>query len=389
MSAEAFPGTPPGNPSPPPAETTADRNLPGPLALDPVGIGMADPAPLVPPDRPDRPAPEVGTGYELFLVSFTGNSKCRVTEDRTAAEHLADSAHTSWLHIVARDAPATERLLTEDLGFHPVAAEDALTDDERPELKEFGDYVFFVIPAVVRTENPVDFRIAEVAFFLRGHAFVTVVRETVPSLRRWHDRLVGRDTVKDPRAGFLMHAVLDTLIDDYFPVMDDIEEAVDRISDALYSEDEGDDEAGGIKEMIRLKQRNLRLRRSLAPVREVLNGLQRRDLDVIPDDLRPYVQDVYTNSMRIIESLDMSRDSLSNLFDVRLSVTNNRLNVVVERMTAISTCLMLATLVAGIYGMNFKNMPELDWRYGYPLSLALMLLLAGGALLIFKRKRWI
>lgn len=324
-------------------------------------------------------------------MSFSGTAKVRVDESCDVAAHLRDPSRTSWLHIVAHDVPTTERYLVDALGFHPIAAEDALTDDERPELKEFSDHLFFVIPAVVRNAEPLDFRMAEVAFFLREHALVTVVREAVPSLAHWHDRLVGRETMRDPRAAFLMHAVLDTLVDDYFPIMDDIEEAVDRISDSLYTDTRvtAEDETVHIRGMIRLKQSNLRLRRSLAPVREVLNGLQRRDLDLIADDLRPYLQDVYTNSMRIIESLDMSRDSLSNLFDVSLSVTNNRLNQVVERMTAISTCLMLATLVAGIYGMNFKFMPELDWRLGYPLSILLMVALSGGALLYFKRKRWI
>ncbi|RYG88295.1 SDR family NAD(P)-dependent oxidoreductase, partial [bacterium] len=140
--------------------------------------------------------------------------------------------------------------------------------------------------------------------------------------------------------------------------------------------------------MLRLKQNNLRLRRSIAPVREVTNGLMRRDQEYIPDDLRPYIQDVYSNTLRILESLDLSRDALSNLFEVRLSVTNNKLSEVVERMTAISTALVISTLIAGIYGMNFEHMPELKWLYGYPFALGLMIVLSGGTLLLFKRLRW-
>lgn len=339
-------------------------------------------------NAPEAPSAEAKAPYELYLVSFTGREKCRVSEGRSAIEHLKDTENTSWLHVIANDVAATERMLTADLGFHPVAAEDALTDDERPELKEFDDHLFFVIPAVVRDAKPGYFEIHEVAFFLREHAFVTVVREPVPALASWHDRLVGRRSIKEPRAPFLMHAVLDTLIDDYFPVMDDIEEAVDAISDRLYDEDEDRGERRAMRRMLRLKQNNLKLRRAIAPVREVVNGLLRRDLETIPDDLRPYMHDVYTNTMRIIESLDMSRDALSNLFEVRLSVTNNRLSEVVERMTAISTALFVSTLVTGIYGMNFKHMPELEWIYGYPFALVLMAVLSGGTLLFFKRKRW-
>lgn len=288
---------------------------------------------------------------------------------------------------MAHNVAATSRLLTDELGFHPIAAEDALTDDERPELKEFADHLFFVIPAVVRGSEVGKFEIHEVAFFLREHAFVTVVREPVPALATWQTRLVGRQTIKEPRAAFLMHAVFDTLIDDYFPVMDDIEEAVDSISDGLYN-DEDQGQRRTMRRMLRLKQNNLRLRRSISPVREVVNGLLRRDLETIPDDLRPYMQDVYTNTMRIIESLDMSRDALGNLFEVRLSVTNNRLSEVVERMTAVSTALIVSTLVTGIYGMNFDHIPELKWAYGYPFALGLMVVLSGGTLLIFKRLRW-
>ena len=309
-------------------------------------------------------------------------------EGRTISEHLNDPAHTSWLHIVAHDIPATMKLLTEEFGFHPIAAEDALTDDERPELKEFDDSVFFVIPAVVVGDRPWNFEIHEVAFFLRDHSFVTVTRQPVPALASWHDRLVGRNEVREPRAAFLMHAVLDTLIDDYFPVMDGIEEAVDGISDSFYEGNIDRDERRSLKRMLRLKQNNLRLRRAIAPVREVTNGLLRRDLESIPDDLRPYLQDVYSNTLRVLESLDLSRDALSNLFEVRLSVTNNKLSEVVERMTAISTALIMSTLIAGIYGMNFEHMPELKWIYGYPFALGLMVLLSGGTLLLFKRLRW-
>lgn len=309
-------------------------------------------------------------------------------EGRTIAQHLNDPDHTSWLHIVAHDVPATMKLLTEEFGFHPVAAEDALTDDERPQLKEFDDSLFFVVPAVVVGARPQDFEIREVAFFLRGHSFVTVVREPVPSLAHWHDRLVGRNEIREPRAAFLMHAVFDTLIDDYSPVMDRIEEAVDEISDSFYEGDVDRDDRRALKRMLRLKQNNLRLRRAIAPVREVANGLLRRDLEAIPDDLRPYIQDVYSNTLRILESLDLSRDALSNLFEVRLSVTNNKLSEVVERMTAVSTALIVSTLVTGVYGMNFRHIPELNWLYGYPFALGLMALLSGGTLLLFKRLRW-
>ena len=320
-------------------------------------------------------------------MSFTGHEHSAPDPTRNAIEHVRDTSHTHWLHIRAREYEPTMKLLTEGLGFHPLLADDALTDDERPELKELDDVLFFVVPAAVRSV-PEDAKIVEVAFFLRENALVTVALDEVPSLATWQERLVGRKTVKEPRPAFLMHAVLDTLVDDYFPILDDFEEAVEAASAEFY-EDKDVDDRESVKRIIRLKSSNLRLRRALSPLRDVLNNLQRPDLVPIPDELRPYVQDVHTNVRRLVETLDAGRDSVSNLFEIRLSLTNTRLSQTVEKITAISTSLFFCTVISGIYGMNFDHMPELKWRYGYPFALGLMLLSVAGVLLYFRRKRWI
>jgi magnesium transporter len=178
--------------------------------------------------------------------------------------------------------------------------------------------------------------------------------------------------------------ILDRIVDDYIPLMETIEDDVDTISDSIMSGG-----SGHIHELMALKRRLQQLRRRMAPLREVINSLLRRDVAMIKDETRPYFQDVYDHAVRVLESVDLQRDTLTSLVDVHLSVVSNKLNEVMKKMTVISTVLMTAALVAGIYGMNFESIPELHWKYGYAYSFGLMFLLSGLILVAFKRQNWI
>jgi magnesium transporter len=182
-----------------------------------------------------------------------------------------------------------------------------------------------------------------------------------------------------------IYSLLDALVDGYFPVIDAISEEIEEIESAMFGPRPGPHQA----EIFGLKRELLNLRKVLAPEREVLNTLIRRDEPVLGEQSLPYFQDVYDHIFRVLDTVDLNREQLSGLLDAHLAVVSNRLNMIMKRMTALATILMSVTLVASNYGMNFDVMPELHWAYGYPWALGMMVVVGVILTVIFKRVDWL
>jgi magnesium transporter len=301
----------------------------------------------------------------------------------TALARYKKGTEVTWIHIFDDDAVAVAKQLEEDFHFHPIAIEDAVGRDERPELKEFDDHVFLVAPAVLgfgKGEDDYD----EVGIFVKGQTLVTVSHAKIPCLlnlwKRWETKMI----ISKPEVGYLVFALLDSILDDYFPQLDAIEDRVDEISDQIY---EGDTHR--MRDLLGIKRQMLHMRRRLGPFRDVMNSLLRRDLDFVTESVAPYFHDLFDNTLRLTELVDTNRDALTGLLDIHLSAVSNNLNQVMKKMTVISTVLMSCALIAGIYGMNFKYMPELGWVNGYPMSIGIMVATTLGILWLFKRKDWL
>jgi magnesium transporter len=185
--------------------------------------------------------------------------------------------------------------------------------------------------------------------------------------------------------GSLLYSLLDSMIDVYFPLVDQIGDAVDEVQDAIFAQAD----RRALQRLSELRRTLLRVRRVLAPEREVVNTLLRRDKPILPVDTTPYFHDLYDHVVRLIDTIDTHRDMLSTATDSYLSVTSNNLNEVMKLMASWSIILMSMTLIAGVYGMNFAVMPELTWPLGYPLALLMMLAVGGLLFVYFRRRNWL
>jgi len=175
-------------------------------------------------------------------------------------------------------------------------------------------------------------------------------------------------------------------VDDFFPAMDTLDTAIDVLEARAFTP--GDPVP--ISETVKIKRDLIVLRRALAPMRDVINHILRTsDTLLIPASLMPYFHDVYDHTLRLVETIDLHRDLLTGVVDIILAQTSNQLNQVMKTMTAISTILMGCALIAGIYGMNFKHMPELEWPLGYAFCIGLMMTATTGLVWYFKRLRWL
>jgi magnesium transporter len=287
-----------------------------------------------------------------------------------------------WLDI-QDPTEADIQILREEFRFHELALEDALRREQRPKVDEYPGYYFIVLYAAsVGTDPGVDTH--EVHCFWGKNYVVTLhdgpIVEVDTAIQRWS----AATDAQEQTVAYQVYLLLDSVVDGYFPVLDALAERIADLEDRIF-----DNQSGTLRQLFDLRRGLLNTRRTLAPSRDVVNSLLRRDTPIFPQELVPYLADVYDHAIRVIDTLDLQHDLLSSAVETYLSVTSNRLNQTMRTMTALTIGLMAPTLIAGIYGMNFRYMPELDWPLGYPLALALMGATIGVLLLIFKRIDWL
>jgi magnesium transporter len=292
--------------------------------------------------------------------------------------------HFVWLDI-GNPGPADVQLLKDEFNFHPVAIEDAVHHHERPKVEAYNGYYFLMFYEVHYNTTSEKLSTIAISLFIGPNYLVSVhdgragvVEETIQRWQR-HEATVGSG------GGALLYHLLDSIVDDYFPVIDQMAERVEVIEEQIFERFQ----QSALQEVFALKRDLLSLRRIVAPERDVLNVLIRREMPVFDQATIQYLQDVYDHVIRITDSIDTYRDLLSSALDAFLSIQSNQLNQIVKVLTITSIVLMTCALIAGIYGMNFDVMPELHWTFGYPFALGLMAVLSVGLVLFFKKRGWL
>ncbi len=322
-------------------------------------------------------------GRTRLVVDAHGQGWREVAKLDQISELLADHANLLWLDVTD-PGPADLDLLRREFGFHELAIEDVARAHQRPKCDTYHDYYFIVVYAATRSADR--FAPTELQIFWGERYVVTVHRGALPqlddALTRWTAHQQGRlDGV-----AFLVYTLLDTVVDGYFPLMDWVAEQVDDIEEVIFARADN----SVLSDLFQLRKELLRMRRLLAPTRDVLNEIIRRDLPLFPPTMHPYFADVYDHALRVLDGLDVYRDLLSSALDLHLSAVSNRLNQLVKRMTALTLIVMAPTLVAGIYGMNFKTpWPSYDSDWGFAYSMALMAALILGGIYLAHRADWL
>ena len=275
--------------------------------------------------------------------------------------------------------------LAEEFGFHHLSIEDCRNEHQRPKVEEYGGY-YFIVLYEAQLAGPNDrLELRELNIFLGRNYLVTVhsrpIRAIETAKRLWHEW----SDRSEQGAGLLAYLLIDAIVDDYLPLLDLISEHMDNLEDSIF----GEWRSEVIEEIFNVKKKLLFMRRSITPLRDVFNTLLRREQPIFPRETHVYFQDVFDHLIRVADTIDTLRDMLSSTMDAYLSVSGNRMNKIMKRLTSISTILMSVTLIAGIYGMNFIFMPELKWRYGYVIALLTMVAVGLALYVYFKKIEWI
>ena len=294
-----------------------------------------------------------------------------------------DERTTVWVDVVDATQEEIARV-GQKFNFHPLALEDVERGGQRPKIDQYDGYQFIVFYGLTAGSDQCHSH--EVDIFAGKHFMVSFHSSALPVMaetaERWRSNVA---TLGNRGTGFLLYSLLDSLVDGYFPVLDDTAERAEHLEETIIQEGQPTLQA----EILRLRRELLMIRRVVGPERDVMNILVRQDPPLYGRKEITYFQDVYDHLLRISDSVDIYRDMLSSVLDANLSMVSYTLNVVVKRLTSYSIILMSISIVAGIYGMNFVFMPELDWRFGYPFALGLMVAVAAIEVGIFRRIGWL
>lgn len=290
-----------------------------------------------------------------------------------------------WLGLYEPEEELLRRV-QQQFHLHDLAIEDAYNAHQRPKLEQYESSLFVVLRTAQHAGAPPRLVFGETHVFV-GHNYIVTVRHgSLQSHVGLRARCECTPHLLAKGPGYVLYALMDFIVDQFSPIVQRIEEEVQEIEEEIL---DGNVTAESTARIYRLKRDLLALRRTVAPLVEVCNRLMRFDVPQIPDDTRVYFRDVYDHVVRLNETIDAQRELLTTALEAKLSLMSVAQNEHMKRLAAWAAMIAVPTMIAGIYGMNFRSMPELAWDYGYPLSLLAMVLACAGLYTGFKRSGWL
>jgi magnesium transporter len=323
---------------------------------------------------------------ELSIIGYDSIGAWMKTAD-TMEELLSyrNTGGLTWIQVNKLKDGAGISPLIDAFGIHPLTVEDILETEQRPKAEEFDTYLFITLKSLLigEEEGPV---LDQISLILTQDTVITFQKSSdysFDTIRRRIFNNIGR--IRKMGADYLAYGIMDTVVDNYFVALDTLEDRLEDFEDRAIDEND----ASLIPDLQRLKQILMRIRRIIWPLRESLAILLRLDSDLISPDMKPFLKDLHDNVIQAIETVETYREILTGVMEVNLSALSNRMNKVMKVLTIISTIFIPLTFIVGVYGMNFSYMPELDYLYAYPIIWGVMVIIAAGMLIFFKRRHWL
>ncbi len=301
---------------------------------------------------------------------------------------LRDPRSLIWIDMMDVDDQDID-LLTSVFNLHELTVEDAIMSNSRSKIEKFRDYLFLILFSLEKgnggSMHSAKIKTTELDCCLGRNFLITFHSGPLPQVSVCKDRIRRQSPIIMNGADMLLYSILDACVDSYFPVIDEFDRMVDDMSDELFK----DPTQKTLHKIYNLKNEVMHLRRTIGPQADVINLMARGDFEFILPSNIIYFRNIYDNLVRLNDVVGTSRDIITGAMEAYVSVVSNRLNEIMKTLTVISTIVMPLTLIASIYGMNFKNMPELEHKMGYPAVIFTMFILTIIMLIYFKRKKWL
>jgi len=293
----------------------------------------------------------------------------------------------TWVMVEGLTNIALIESIGRNFGIHDLVLEDILNTHQRAKFEEYDDHLFIVLKCLLPGDDRYSLNYEQVSLLVLKK-FVFVFKENVDALfEPLRQRIVSsRGRFRSLGSDYLTYAILDTIIDRNFVALDALDETVTELEDSLLVLEPTREALYRIQ---RLKKLIIGMRRHVSPVRELMAAMLRSESDLIEQRTHIYLRDVSDHVTRVIESIELNRDTLTGLLDIYLSSINNKMNQIMKVLTVFASIFIPLTFIAGIYGMNFEHMPELHWKWAYPLLWAVFIMLPVALLIFFRKKKWL
>ncbi|NVL91856.1 MAG: magnesium/cobalt transporter CorA [Desulfobacterales bacterium] len=297
-----------------------------------------------------------------------------------------DKPTVTWINIDGIHQVDIIEKIGKQFNIHPLTLEDIVNTEQRPKMEDYHDYIFVLVKMLSYDDEDNGIRPEQVSLIL-GSNFVISFQEkqgdVFDPIRERIRRAKGR--IRKMKADYLAYTLVDTIVDHYFTVLEKLGGTIEGMEEELVTNPTPDT----LQAIHTLKSELIFLRKSVWPLREVASGLEREESPLIHKSTRVFLRDVYDHTIQVIDTIETFRDLVSGMLDVYLSSVSNKMNEVMKVLTIVATIFIPLTFVAGIYGMNFKYMPELEWQWGYFGALIVMVVIVFLMVFYFKRKRWL
>ena len=291
----------------------------------------------------------------------------------------------TWVNVGGVHKVDMLEVFGKQFGLHPLLLEDIANTDQRPKLDDYETYLFLVMKMLTMTERG-DILFEQVSFVLGRNYVLSFQEDETDVFQPVRDRLRGgKGRLRQNGSDYLLYSLVDAVVDQYFSVLETLDEKIELLQERVMADPKPDT----LHDIHALKRQLLFVRRAVWPLREAINSLSRSDCPYLREPTTLFFRDVYDHVVQIVDTIETLREMVSASLDIYLSSVSYRLNAVMRILTVITTIFMPLSFIAGIYGMNFEHMPELQWEWGYPIVLGVMGLVAAGMLIGFRKRKWL
>jgi magnesium transporter len=301
-------------------------------------------------------------------------------------EQFRQNQTTTWINVDGIHEVTAVGKLGALFHLHPLVLEDIVNATQRPKIEDAGDYLFIVVKVLDYNDEFDEITLRQLSLILCPTVLISFQEKEGDLFRPVRERLKG-DNVRIRKSGadYLAYCLIDTVVDNYFAILEKLSEKMEVLEEELVTNPDRET----LQAIHKLKTDMIYLRRSIWPLREVINTMSRGESPLIKESSIPYLRDVYDHTIHAIDTMETFRDIVSGMLDIYLSSVSNRLNEIMKVLTIIATIFIPLTFLSGWYGMNFKDMPELAWRWGYPMVIGVALAMVTAMLIYFKRRTWL
>jgi len=291
----------------------------------------------------------------------------------------------TWINVDGLHEIKVVEEIGKCFNLHPLILEDIVDTDQRPKIKDFRDYIFIVLKMLYYDKKDNEIQVEQVSLILGKNYVISFQEREGDVFNAIRERIrnnIGR--IRKLGADYLVYALIDAIIDNYFIIIEKLGEKIENLEDKVSSRPK----PANLRVIHRLKRDLIFLRKSVWPLREVISILERGESSLILESTNVYLRDIYGHTIQVMDTVETLRDMTSGMLEIYLSSVSNRMNEIMKMLTIVATIFIPLTFITGIYGMNFRYMPEIKWFWGYPIVLLGMLIIGIVMLIYFKRKKW-